>query len=71
MVVTEKQVTELVSFFDNNKLPPSIQLDAGSTINDVGRVIESHLNVLRNNGDKPIFDVFYLRLIRLKGLIIS
>jgi hypothetical protein len=69
MPFTEKQIEELANYFAKAKLPSSIQLDQGSTIMNVPAFIQSHLNVLRSNTDKPIYEVFYNRLIRLKELI--
>jgi len=69
MPVTSKQIDELELFFSKAKLPTTIQLDSGSNITDVKQFVASHLNVLRNNDDKPMYDVFYSRLLRLKELI--
>ena len=62
MAVTEKQINELKEFFNKVKLPPSIQLDAGSKISDVSKFAQSHLNVLRHNNSAGIYEVFYIRL---------
>lgn len=69
MAVTEKQITDLDGFFKKSKLPVSIQLDEGTKVSDVPTFIESHLNVLRHNADKPIYEVFYSRLLGLKELL--
>lgn len=69
MAVTDKQINELEEFFNSAQLPASVQLDPGSKIDEVSKFVNSHLKVLRNNGNKPLTDVFYIRLIRLKEII--
>jgi hypothetical protein len=69
MPFTEKQIDELGTFFAKAKLPTTVDLDAGSKVTNVPAFIQSHLNVLRSNPDKPIYEVFYNRLVRLKELI--
>jgi hypothetical protein len=69
MPFTEKQIDDLDTFFKTAKFPTTVQLDEGSKITNVPTFIQSHLNVLRANPDKPINDVFYSRLMRLKELI--
>ena len=69
MPVTEKQIAELESFFATAKVPKELVLDAGSKVNDVSQLVKSHLNVLKHNGDKPIYDVFYDRLLKVKELV--
>ncbi len=58
MPVTEKQNYDLEEFFTKAKLPTSVQLDVGSKVESVSKFIDSHLKVLRNNGDKPMYEVF-------------
>lgn len=70
MVITEKQIRELEEYFKIATLPATIELDAGSRVDDVPRFIQSHLKVLRNNADKPAYEVFYLRLLQVKGIIL-
>lgn len=69
MAVTEKQIRELEEYFTVSTLPATIELDAGSRVDDVPRFIQSHLKVLRNNADKAAYEVFYLRLLRVKGML--
>lgn len=69
MVINEKQLSELESFFAKASLPKTVQLDAGTTITNVAKFVDSHLAVLRNNMDKPIYEVFYQRLEQLKEKI--
>lgn len=71
MAISEKDLSELEQFFGIAKLPAEVQLDGGTKITDVPRFIESHLEVLRNNNDKPIYEVFYQRLLKLKSLVQS
>jgi hypothetical protein len=66
MAVTEKQIKELEDFFMKAKLLVSVQLDVGSKVENVSKFIDSHLKVLRNNADKPMYEVFYLRLVKLQ-----
>lgn len=70
MAVTEKQINELEAYFKKANLPAAVQLDVGSTIQNVPQFIESHLKVLRNNGALAIFEVFYVRLLKLKEIIV-
>lgn len=69
MPTTATQLTDLENFFAKTKLPKTIQLDEGSKLVDVPNFVQSHLNVLKANPDKPVNDVFYTRLLRLKELI--
>lgn len=69
MAITEKQIRELEDYFKVAALPDTIELDAGSRVGDVPRFIQSHLQVLRNNADKPAYEVFYLRLQKVKEII--
>ncbi len=71
MAVAEKQIKDLEEFFSKAKLPTSVQLDEGSKIGEMSRFINSHLKVLRNNGGKPMYEVFYLRLLKLKEIVAS
>ncbi len=66
MAVTQKQIAELEEFFAKAKIPKSVALSEGITITDTAQFIESHLKVLRNNGDKQMYEVFYTRLMQLK-----
>lgn len=68
MAVTEKQIKELEDHFGKVKLPASLQLDVGSKIENVSQFIDSHIKVLRNNGDKPMYEVFHIRLLKLKEI---
>ena len=69
MPVTDKQIAELESFFAKAKLPKELVLDAGTKVSNVAHLVKSHLNVLKHNGDKPIYDVFYERLLKVKELV--
>ncbi len=69
MPFTENQIDELEAFFKKAKMPSTVQLDEGSK-NTSGRTfIQSYLNVVRANTDKPITEVFYARLVRLRELV--
>jgi hypothetical protein len=68
-MITEKQIDELDNFFKKAALPATVQLDEGSKILNVRSFIDSHLLVIRSNREKPIYEVFYTRVIRLKGII--
>lgn len=69
MLYIVKQIEELTAFFKNAEIPATVSLEKGSTIIDVPLFIQSHLGVLLANPGKPIMDVFYLRLLRVKELI--
>jgi len=69
MAVTGKQIEELELYFNKATLPESIALDSGTTITEVPKFIGSHLAILHNCGDKPVYEVFYNRLIKLKELL--
>jgi hypothetical protein len=69
MAITDKQINELEEFFKKVKLPTTVELEEGSTIVNVRQFIDSHLKVLRNNGDKPMYEVFFNRLLRLKEIL--
>ncbi len=69
MAISEKQLLELESYFKKAKLPVVVHLDAGTMISDTARFVASHLSVLRNNMDKPLYEVFYQRLVQLKEMI--
>jgi len=49
-------------------LPKELVLDAGTKVSDVQQMVDSHIKVLRHNGDKPIYEVFYDRLLKVKEL---
>ena len=69
MPVTVKQIEELETFFATAKLPKELVLDAGSKAGDIRQLVQSHLNVLKHNGDKTVYDVFYDRLLIVKELV--
>lgn len=71
MAVTEKDLSELEQFFKGAKLPKEIQLEAGTNITDVSKFIDSHLAVLRNNGNKPAYQSFHQRLLTLKAKLVD
>ena len=66
MAVTEKQLNELEEFFKKVSRVGAVQLDEGSKVENVSIFVDSHLKVLRHNGDKPMYDVFYQRLLKLR-----
>ncbi len=68
MAVTEKQIKELEGHFQKAKLPATVQLELGSKVENLSQFIDSHLKVLRNNGDKAMYEVFYSRLLKLKEI---
>lgn len=69
MAVTDKQIEELETFFAKAKLPVTLHLESGVMISEVIRFVASHLAVLKHNADKPIYEVFYDRLLKAKELI--
>lgn len=62
---------ELEDFFISIQLPKTIQLCPGVTVIDVPLFINSHLTILKGNRDRLVYDVFKVRLIRLKELLLS
>ena len=69
MATTEKEIREIEDFFRSNKPPKEVKLGEGITVTDTVKFISSHLAVLRNNGEKPMYEVFYLRLLKLKEIV--
>ncbi len=69
MVIKEKQLSEPESFFTKTKLLKSILLDTGTPISNVPKFVENHFAVLWNNMDKPIYEVFFQRLLGSKEKI--
>lgn len=62
-------IITLEEFFAKAKLPKQVDLYPGIKIVDTAGFIESHLEVLKANGTKGVFDVFYVRLARLKEIL--
>jgi hypothetical protein len=67
-MVSDQQLKEIEEFFRNARLPKEVDLFPGTKIIDVPRFVGSHIGVLRNGGEKPIYDVFWQRLLKLKEL---
>ncbi len=64
-------IEELEAFFAATQLPQEMQLYPGVRITDVHSFVNSHLQTFQNNRDRVIFDVYRLRLVRLKELILE
>lgn len=69
MAVTVEQITELETFFEETELPATLLLESGVMVTDVKKFIATHIAVLKQNGDKMIYQVFYNRLLKAKQII--
>lgn len=64
-----EQVQELKDFFAQKKLPDSIQLSPAEKIVDRQRFLDSHFTILEKNDDPRNYEVFLLRLVKLRDLL--
>ena len=58
-------ISELKSYFENAKLPDSIQLKNGEFIGDVKLFVSGHISVLERNKGNRRFIPYYSRLVEL------
>jgi Domain of unknown function (DUF6371)/Domain of unknown function (DUF6965)/Zinc beta-ribbon finger, putative len=66
------EIAELEQYFTEIKLPKQpIKLNQCTTISDVSRFIESHLDTLKRNNEKRIFFPCFSRLIAFKKYFMS
>ena len=64
------KIDNLVSFFDNNyDYPAVIKIDNYQRITDVPKFIGSHVATIMSHGDKPAYDPYLERLLRLKNYV--
>lgn len=68
MTEIDPKIAAIEQFFASAKLPKQIELYPGIKVINTAGFIESHLSILKANGYKGIYDVFYCRLERLKEL---
>jgi len=61
----------LEDYFRKAKLPVSITLGDGVKIISVKKFVESHLATIRERKDTSLFEPFYERLCKLKGLLME
>jgi hypothetical protein len=67
---TEWNIKELETFFNENKLPaPPIKLNVVCHITNVRAFIDSHLDILKTNFERPTFEPYLFRLQQLKQWI--
>lgn len=64
-------IEELEIFFSDCKLPQEIQLYEGVRVIDVPRFLQNHITIFKNNNNARIFDVFLIRLMRLRELLLE
>jgi hypothetical protein len=62
-------INDLESYFNNKKLPGSIQLGPGVKINNIATFVESHIRVVKNYPTNNAYQGFYIRLMALKELL--
>lgn len=62
-------IEELEAHFSGIDLPNSLELNAGTIVNDVAHCIQTHLTVLKINGNVRPFECFYDRLMQIKEII--
>ncbi|HKZ67555.1 MAG TPA: hypothetical protein VJ111_14415 [Chitinophagaceae bacterium] len=67
----ETNFEKLKTFFSTASLPATVVLYPGSMITNPPLFISSHINVLTNCINKPVYEVFLVRLIRLKDILSS
>ncbi len=63
MPVTDEQIATLEAFYKTTPLPATLQLDAGIVITNVAQFVQSHLEVLKANRGRPVYDTYYNRLL--------
>ena len=62
MPVTDDQIAVLESFFNTVQLPATLQLEPGVQVTNVAQFVQSHLDVLRANRGRPVYDAYFNRL---------
>lgn len=62
-------ITDLEEYFKTATLPKELQINRSTRITNVRRMVDNHLEVLKQNGDKPTFSTFYDRLLQVKEII--
>jgi hypothetical protein len=64
-------IEDLEAFFNSTTLPTSIQLGPGEKIIDVKQFVDVHLTRYKAYPNQPIYEVFYLRLVKLRKLLLD
>lgn len=64
-------IEELDAFFATRKLPKEIELHTGVKISDVPLFVESHIRTYKNNRQSRVYDIFRVRLMKLRKLLIE
>lgn len=63
---TAAQVAALKAFFEQQQFPKSVVIGPAETITDIPKFLDSHFHMIESYDDPKKFDVFLLRLIKLK-----
>ncbi len=69
MPVTDDQINILEAFFKTASLPSTLQLEPGVRIMNVPQFVQSHLEVLKANRGRPVYDTYYNRLLQARKLM--
>lgn len=64
-------IEELEAFFSTYELPKEIQLNPGERITNVRSFVDSQVKTYKHNRSSKVFDVFLLRLIHLRELLLK
>lgn len=62
-------IEELEDYFNSAQLPAQIELHKSTRITNVRKFIDSHLAVLRQNGERGPFGAFFDRLLQVKTIV--
>lgn len=62
-------ITELEQYFKNKELPKTLQVDRGTKITDVAKMVESHFLVINSYRGSKVAEPFIARLIQLKDIL--
>lgn len=64
-------IEELEIFFSDYKLPQEIQLYQGVRVINVPRFLQNHITVYKNNSNARVYEIFLIRLMRLRELLLD
>jgi hypothetical protein len=63
------KLSELEEFFSKIDLPTEIRLNNWTTITDVPKCINSHIETLKNNPGNKAFMPYYIRLLHIYSIL--
>ena len=63
------KINDLEKWFDNQELPNTFILNDFTTITDVKKFVNTHINFIKNYPDNKTFKPYYDRLIDFKKAI--